>query len=149
MNELSNFELLDLINFHNLEHFFDGVYSKNELPELKPTKFYIINLEDSDKPGSHWTAFYYSPTTSIYFDSYGFVPPKLVDEKIGNYIFNDKDIQDFEASSCGYYALAFILFLHNKADKQEAFKHFLKLFSYNTEKNDNILYNLLYYKKFK
>jgi hypothetical protein len=144
MNELSNFELLDLVKFHKLDHYFDGVYSKNELPNLKPTKFYIINLEDSDGPGTHWTCFYYSPTISIYFDSYGFVPPKDVEEKIGTYIYNDKDIQDMDASSCGYYALAFILFLHDKTDKQEAFKYFLKLFSNNTAKNDEILYNLLY-----
>ena len=150
MNELSNLEIMELINFHKLDHYFGGVYSKDQLPELKPTKFYIINLEDSDAgPGTHWTSFYFSPTTSIYFDSYGFVPPKDVEDKIGNYIYNDKDVQDMDASSCGYYALAFILFLHNKEDKQEAFKHFLKLFSHNTAKNDDILYNLLYIKHFK
>jgi len=143
-NELSNFDLLDLIKYHKLDHYFDGVYSKNELPELKPTKFYIINLDDSSGPGTHWTAFYYSPTNSIYFDSYGFIAPKDVEDKISPYEYNDKDYQDMDSTACGYYALAFILFLHNKADKQEAFKHFLKLFNYNPVKNDDILYNMLY-----
>jgi hypothetical protein len=143
-NELSNFDLLNLIKYHKLDHYFDGVYSKDELPELKPTKFYIVNLDDSGNPGTHWTVFYYSPTNSLYFDSYGFIAPLDVEKKIKPYEYNDATIQDMDASSCGYYALAFILFLHNKADKQEAFKHFLKLFSYNPKKNDDILYNMLY-----
>lgn len=147
MNELSNFELMDLIKHNKLNHYFDGVYSKDQLPELKPTKFYIINLQDSDVGGgTHWCSFYYSKLQSIYFDSYGFPPPKEVESKIGNYIYNDGQLQDMDASSCGYYALSFIKFLHDKTNKEEAFKIFLKLFKNETIKNDKILYNLLYNK---
>lgn len=144
MNELSNFELLDLIKQHKLNQYFDGVYSKDQLPTLKPTKFYIVNLEDSDGPGTHWTAFYYSPTNSIYFDSYGFIAPLDVEKKIKPYIFNDAEIQDYNSSACGFYCLCFIKFLHNKTNKEEAYKHFLKLFSDKTKQNDKILYELLY-----
>lgn len=146
MNELSNFELMDLIKHNKLNHYFDGVYSKDELPTLKPTKFYIINLQDSSGPGTHWTAFHYSKLQSIYFDSYGFPPPKEVENKIGNYIYNDSDIQDFNSSACGFYALCFIKFLHDKPNKEEAFKIFLKLFKNETKKNDKILYDLMYNK---
>jgi hypothetical protein len=145
MNELSNFEIIDLIKHHKLKYYFGGVYSKDQLPELKPTKFYIINLQDSnDGGGTHWTAFYYSKLQSIFFDSYGFPAPIEVENKIGKYIYNDADIQDYDSSSCGYYALAFIKFLHNKTNKEEAFKIFLKLFKNETVQNDRILYNLLY-----
>lgn len=147
MNELSNFEIMDLIKHNKLNYYFDGVYSKDQLPELKPTKFYIINLQDSDVGGgTHWCSFYYSKLQSIYFDSYGFPPPKEVESKIGNYIYNDGQLQDMDASSCGYYALSFIKFLHDKTNKEEAFKIFLKLFKNETIKNDKILYNLLYNK---
>ena len=119
MNELSNSEIMDLIKHHKLDHYFEGVYSKDQLSELKPIKFYIINLQDSDKGGgTHWTAFYYSKLQSIYFDSYGFTPPKVVENKIGTYIYNDSDIQDFNSSACGYYALCFIKFLHDKPNKE-------------------------------
>lgn len=147
MNELSNYEIMDLIKHNELDHYFGGVYSKDKLEELKPTKFYIINLQNSNSGGgTHWTAFYYSKLRSIYFDSYGFPPPKEVENKIGSYIFNDSDIQDFNSSACGFYALYFIKFLHDKTNKEEAFKIFLKLFKNETIKNDKILYNLIYNK---
>ena len=147
MNELSNFDLTDIITHMKLDKHFDGIYSKDQLPkELIRGKFYIINLQDHNKgDGTHWTAFYYNkPLTSIYFDSYGFIAPQDVQDKITPYIFNDAEIQDFNSSACGYFCVAFIKFLHNKSDKQEAYKTFLKLFKLNTLKNDKILQQLLY-----
>ena len=147
MNELSNFDLTDIITHMKLDKHFDGIYSKDQLPkELIRGKFYIINLQDHNKgDGTHWTAFYYNkPLTSIYFDSYGFIAPQDVQNKITPYIFNDAEIQDFNSSACGYFCIAFIKFLHNKSDKQEAYKTFLKLFKLNTLKNDKILQHLLY-----
>ena len=147
MNELSNHELINIIKDKKLDYHFGGVHSKDSLPkDLIRDKFYIINLQDHDEGGgTHWTVFYYNkPLTSIYFDSYGFVPPIDVENRIKEYIFNDKEIQDFDSSACGYYCIAFILFLHNKDNKQELFKTFLKLFRLQTLKNDKILYNLLY-----
>jgi hypothetical protein len=138
---------MDLIKDKKLDYYFGGVHSKDKLPkDLIRDKFYIINLQDHDEGGgTHWTVFYYNkPLTSIYFDSYGFVPPIDVENRIKEYIFNDKEIQDFDSSACGYYCIAFILFLHNKDNKQELFKTFLKLFKLQTLKNDKILYNLLY-----
>ena len=147
MNELSNFELIDLIKDMKLDYHFGGVYSKDLLPqELLRDKFYIVNLQDHDEGGgTHWTVFYYNkPLTSIYFDSYGFVAPLAVENRIKPYIYNDAEIQDFNSSACGYFCLAFIKFLHNKDNKQEAYKTFLKLFKLQTLKNDKVLHNMLY-----
>jgi hypothetical protein len=147
MNELSNFELIDIIKDMKLDYHFGGVYSKDLLPkDLIRDKFYIVNLQDHDEgSGTHWTVFYYNkPLTSIYFDSYGFIAPLDVQDRIKPYIYNDAEIQDFNASSCGYFCIAFIKFLHNKDNKQEAYKTFLKLFKLQTLKNDKILHNLLY-----
>ena len=147
MNELSNFQLLDIIKDKKLDYYFGGIYSKDQLPkELIRDKFYIINLQDHDEgSGTHWTVFYYNkPLTSIYFDSYGFIAPLDVENRIKPYIYNDKEIQDFDSSACGYYCIAFIQFLYNKDNKQNAFKTFLSLFKLQTLKNDKILYNLLY-----
>ena len=117
------------------------------MPELKRDKFYIINLQDHDEGnGTNWTVFYYNkPLESIYFDSYGFIAPIDVEDKIKPYIFNDNDqIQDFKSVACGYFCVAFIKFLHNKVNKTEAYKAFLILCKHHTAKNDKILYNLLY-----
>jgi hypothetical protein len=130
-----------------LDKHLGGIYSKDQLPkELIRDKFYIVNLQDHDKgDGTHWTVFYYNkPLTSIYFDSYGFISPQDVQNKITPYVFNDAEIQDFNSSACGYFCVAFIKFLHNKDNKQEAYKTFLKLFKLNTLKNDKILQQLLY-----
>jgi hypothetical protein len=145
-NALTNFELIDLIKDFKLDNHFGGVYSKDQLPELIKDKFYIINLQDQDDGGgTHWTAFYYNyPSTSIYFDSYGFIAPRDVQKRITPYIFNDGEIQDFNSSACGFYCIAFIKFLHNKTDKQEMFKTFLKLFKLETIQNDKILQKMLY-----
>ena len=145
-NALSNLEIIDIIKTRNLEKHFGGVYSKDQLPELIKDKFYIVNLQDHDEGGgTHWTAFYYNyPSTSIYFDSYGFIAPRDVQQKITPYIFNDAEIQDFNSSACGFYCIAFIKFLHDKTDKELMYKTFLKLFKLETIKNDKILQELLY-----
>ena len=146
-NALSNLEIIDIIKNRNLEKHFGGVYSKDQLPnELIKDKFYIVNLQDHDEGnGSHWVSFYYNyPSTSIYFDSYGFIAPRDVQKRITPYIFNDKDIQDFNSSACGFYCIAFIKFLHDKTDKVQMYKTFLKLFKLETIKNDKILQELLY-----
>jgi len=145
-NELSNFDIIKIIEDMKLSHVFGGVYSKDQLPTLQRNKFYIINLQDSDAgKGSHWTVFFYNkPLTSIYYDSFGFIAPLLVQENITPYIYNENEIQNYKSSACGYYCIAFIKFLHNKTNKEEAFKTFLKLFNLQTFKNDKVLYDLLY-----
>ena len=110
-NELSNFDIIKIIEDMKLSHVFGGVYSKDQLPILERNKFYIINLQDSDAGnGTHWTVFFYNkPLTSIYYDSFGFIAPLPVQEKIKPYIYNDKEIQNYNSSACGYYCIAFML----------------------------------------
>ena len=106
-NELSNFDIIKIIEDMKLSHVFGGVYSKDQLPTLERNKFYIINLQDSDAGnGTHWTVFFYNkPLTSIYYDSFGFIAPLPVQAKIKPYIYNDKEIQNYNSSTCGYYCI--------------------------------------------
>lgn len=119
----------------------NNILMRDEMDKLKDNGFYIINLDNSNGNGTHWTSLYYNnnPLNSCYFDSYGFVPPLEVEQKIKPYIYNDADIQDFNSEACGYYALAFIKFLYDKTNKEVAFKEFLKLFKCNRKENDDIL----------
>ena len=117
----------------------NNILMRDEMNYLNEEGFYIINLDNSNGNGTHWTSLFYHPLNSYYFDSYGFVPPLEVEKKIRPYIYNDADIQDFNSEACGYYALAFIKFLYDKSNKEVAFKEFLRLFKNNTKENDDIL----------
>jgi hypothetical protein len=84
-NELSNFDIINLIKDYKIDYCFGGIYSKDLLPkDLKRSKFYIVNMQDHDEGnGTHWVVFYYNnPLTSIYFDSFGFVAPIQVENRI-------------------------------------------------------------------
>ena len=44
-NELSNFDIINLIKDYKLDYCFGGIYSKDHLPsQLKRTTFYIVNM---------------------------------------------------------------------------------------------------------
>ena len=60
------------------------------------------------------------------------------------YIYNDDEIQNIDTSSCGFYCIAFIKFLHDKANKYTAFNSFVHIFKLDTLKNEKVLYNILY-----
>ena len=96
------------IKIFNLSDVFGSVYSKDRLPKLKKGKFCIINMQKStDGGGTHWVSLYYNyPLYSIYFDSYGRISSLDIQNEITPHIFNDIYIQDYNASSCGYYAIA-------------------------------------------
>ncbi len=116
-----------------------NILMRDEMNEINKDGFYIINLDNSNGTGTHWTSLFYHPLNSYYFDSYGFVAPLEVEQKIKPYKYNDAEIQDFNSKACGYYALAFIKFLNDKTNKEVAFKEFLRLFKDNTKENDDIL----------
>ncbi len=142
LKQLSNYDLYNLVEKMHLP--LNDIIMKDEGENITKIGFYIINLDNSKGPGTHWTSLYYHPIQSIYFDSFGFMAPLEIEEAIRPYIYNDNDIQDFDSSACGYYVIAFIKFLHNKNDKYEAYKQFLRLFKNKTIENDNILYKYLY-----
>ena len=133
----TNIQLTDLADKMGLP--LNDILMRDEMNELKDGGFYIINLDTSDNNGTHWTVLYFHPLQSYYCDSFGFVPPLEVEQRIKPYLYNNKDIQDFNSEACGYYCLAFIKFLYDKNDKELAFKEFLKMFGKKTIENDNIL----------
>ena len=136
LSTLSDLQITELANKYKLP--LKNILMRDEMNELNES-FYIINLDKSDGDGTHWTLCYKHPLKSYYFDSYGFVPPIEVEVKLKPYHFNDEDIQDWNSKACGWYSLAFIKFLHDKQDKEVAFKEFLNLFSKKTTENDDIL----------
>ena len=69
----------------------------------------IINLENSDQEGSHWTAYYKNNSKKYYFDSYGNAPPpKQLFKYLGskNMIYNKIIFQNYnDPPICGHLCL--------------------------------------------
>ena len=137
LKTLSDTDISKLCSKLNLP--LENILMRDEINDNLKHGFYIINLDTSKNDGTHWTVCYNHPLKSCYFDSFGFVPPLELEQKIKPYLYNDKDIQDWNSDACSWYAISFIKFLHDKIDKETAFKEFLKLFKNNTKENDNIL----------
>jgi hypothetical protein len=141
---LSNVDLEELAKHYKLP--LVKVVMKDELGNKLKNGNYIINLQSSFQgDGTHWTALKVQSKKAIFFDSFGVFPS----EEIKNFVllrkgmtlgFNHKDIQDMKSENCGYFCLAFLLFLkHSKKNIFDATNQFTNNFSDDTTRNDSIL----------
>jgi len=117
---------------------YKGCFTKEELPKLT-NGFYVINLNGH----SHWTCLMKNGDICFYYDSFGFPAQEEIERKMGNYIYNNRDNQDLDASSCGFYCVAFIKFMREHGNSMKAFQTFVSLFDKDTKKNDMILQAIL------
>ena len=107
-----------LTNFKIQKHYqneakFNGVYSRNNLPNIKD-EAYVINLDDYKSIGTHWIALYVNGNNTKYFDSFGVEHiPKEIKKFIGNknIITNIYRIQAYDSVMCGYFYIQFIDFM--------------------------------------
>ena len=143
LNTTSNMDLLAILEKENI--LINGVYPKDRLKKPLKQGFYIINLNNSDETGSHWTAMYcVNGAYSLYFDAFGFKAPECIEDVLHRYDYNKKQIQSIDSTSCGFYCIAFIKFMHMKKNCKRAFKTFCKLFTGDTIRNEIVLHNILY-----
>jgi len=141
-NTLSNIDIEEILKSQKIKV---TVYMKDELPLTLKRGFYVINLQSSTVgSGTHWTALYYNSKHSYYFDPFGFIAPTEVEQKLNEYTFNNKQIQNLKSTACGYYCIAFIIFMNKRKNKKLGFIIFVDEFSTDTKKNDKLLYNYLY-----
>jgi hypothetical protein len=140
MNTLTNNDINYIL--YNIVDNYDGCYMSDEGYKIKDGYYYIYNLNNSKQKGSHWVSLYKNKSgKSFYFDSYGFVCDKEIEPYIKPYKYNHHQIQDINSSSCGYYCIAFIVFMKYCDNK---FDDFIKMFDKNDFKlNEFILYNFL------
>ena len=135
---------MDIIHSQGVDDF-QGVFMKDQLPDKLERGSYIINLQSSKEGnGTHWACLYYTPNFSNYYDSYGFIAPLEVQKKIIPYMYNDLEIQDIDSTACGFYCVAFVLYLNKKMNIEKAFMEFINLFGKDTERNEAILHQILY-----
>ena len=65
---LTNFEIR---KYYENEPRFNGVYSRDNLPDKIKDGAYAINLDEYSDIGSHWIASYSLNNNVTYFDSFG------------------------------------------------------------------------------
>ena len=69
---LTNFELIEAAKKLNIPNF-RGLFMRDALPKRpRRNECGILNLDDSNGPGTHYCCFLKNGKDKIYFDSYGF-----------------------------------------------------------------------------
>ena len=91
---------------------FKGVFSSDMLPSYAQTGYYVVNLETSQQPSSHWIAIKISKSKckNEYFDSYGLGPPTVPFKKFMkyNYTYNSIRIQHSLSTTCAQWCIYYL-----------------------------------------
>ena len=144
---LSNFDIIAICK--KLKINLLGVYSNDLFNDVTlENGFYVINLQNSnDGNGTHWTCVGVRNFDHIYFDSYGFIAPQSVQDKLNDFYFwNDSQIQHLDSITCGWFVIAFMYYMQNNKEQKIniRYKNFIDLFDKkNLLKNDDILYEFI------
>ena len=110
-HSLTNFEIEA---YCQNEPRFNGVYSRDNLPDEIKDGAYVVNLDEYSDIGTHWIALYVNNKTVTYFDSFGVEHvPKEVKILINNksIMANIFRIQAYDSVMRGYFCVGFINYM--------------------------------------
>ena len=82
---LANFEIQ---LYYQNDPRFNGVYSRDNLPDKIKDGAYVVNLDVYSDIGAHWIALYVNNKTVTYFDSFGI---ECISKEVKEFI-NNKNI---------------------------------------------------------
>ena len=114
---------------HNKTHteYFYSITIPNTLPSYAQIGYYVVNLDMSQHPGSHWIAIKISKSKckNEYFDSYGLGPPTVCFKKFMkyNYIYSSKRLQH-----SFYYLCPVVHILHMEKVSRMELEKYIKTF---------------------
>jgi len=144
---LSNYNIIDICK--KLKINLNGVYSKDDYENINlENGFYIINLQDStDGNGTHWTVLSKYNYDNLYFDSYGFPAPEIIENILNDtYLWNDIQLQHLDSNACGWFCIVYAYYMQYGKEKEIKikYKNFIDLFDKNKlMNNDKILYEFI------
>jgi hypothetical protein len=85
---------------------------------ISNTKYgnYIINLDEENGNGTHWTALTYNKDYAIYFDSFGIIPPLEIIQQVKSKLLHHSVfiIQDGDSVMCGWFCIFFTFYAEIK-----------------------------------
>lgn len=121
---------------------FAGCFSLDQLPKrISMNHGYIINLDKSTGPGTHWVAVWTGKTNTIYFDSFGVGPAteiiKFMQTINKPMFFNSYQVQNIDSEACGFFCMFFLehMFVFDN------FGEFTNHFTLDTVSNEHELEN--------
>ena len=129
---------IEISEYYKNEPRFNGIYSRNNLPNKIKRGAYVINLYEYENTGTHWVSLFVKPKYKVYFDSFGIEHiPKEISKFINNDIkSNISRIQAYDSIMCGYFCIEFINYMF----KGKTFLDYNNLFCPNDfKKNDQII----------
>jgi hypothetical protein len=138
---LTNTDLYKLAQKYNIEI---KVIMKDELNLNNFTNgFYIMNLQNHNQGGTHWTAFVKKGNRVFYSDSFGQYPPEneyqiFNKRKSSDIYVSTNEIQDYNSQLCGWFALSFLLWMQKKCTAKHMLNYYNQ-FSNITKENDKRL----------
>ena len=127
---------IEINEYYANEPKFNGVYSRNNLPNKMKKGAYVINLDEYKNTGTHWVSLFVKTNKFIYFDSFGIEHiSKEIDKFIGNNNIESNifRIQAYDSIMCGYFCIEFI----NYILKGKTLLDYTNLFSPNDFKNND------------
>ena len=132
---LANFEMQ---KYYQNQRKFNGVYLRNSLSKIND-EAYIINLDEYESIGIHWTALYVIAKNVTYIDSFAVEHiPKEVRKFIGNknIITNVYRVQAYDLLMRGYFCIGLVGFML----KGKSLLEYTNLLSPNDyEKNNKVI----------
>ena len=105
---------LKIQRYYQNEPRFNGVYSRDNLPDEKKDETYITSLDEYADIGTHWIALYMNGNAVTYFDSFGVehVPKEIKKFIIGSTITtNIFRMQAYGSLMRRYFCIGFINFM--------------------------------------
>ena len=143
LNSLLPFDPLtniEISEYYKNEPRFNGVYSRNNLPNKIKNGAYVINLDEYKNTCTHWVSLFVKTNEVIYFNSFGV---EHIPKEINKFIGNNKKIkanifriQAYDSIMCGYFCIEFI----NYMLKGKTLLDYTSLFSPNDfKKNGQII----------
>ena len=139
---------IEISEYYKNEPRFNGLYSRNNLPNKIKKGAYVINLDEYKNTGTHWVSLFVKTNEVIYFDSFGV---KRIPKEINKFINTTKSsslernkkikanifrIQACDSIMCGYFFIKFI----NYMLKGKTLLDYTNLFSPNDfKKNDRVI----------
>ena len=77
---------IEINEYYKDEPRFNGVYSRNNLPNKIKKGAYVINLDQYENTGTHWVSLFVKPKYTVYFDSFGV---EHISKEINKFIRNE------------------------------------------------------------
>jgi hypothetical protein len=116
---------------------------KDDMPKkIQCNESGIVNLENSDSNGSHWVAYFNYPSFDHveYFDSFGIVPPPLIESYLKTskklIVYNSIQYQHITSILCGWYCL---LFINERYNNKKPYDIFYRTLSLKPSSNERIV----------